>query len=50
MLEENIEAITKLNINFAPTFVDHNFLPDMNNNVSIPKKAIRLYSSYALTP
>ena len=45
MSEENIENITKSDSNFAPTFVDHHVLPDINfnghcliNNVSIPKK------------
>ena len=42
--EENIENITKSGSNFAPTFVDHHILPDINfngncliNNISIPK-------------
>ena len=30
--EENIENITKSDSNFAPTFVDHHLLPDMNFN------------------
>ena len=46
MLEENIENITRSDGNFAPTFVDHYILPDINfnghclinNNISIPKK------------
>ena len=46
MSEENIENITKSDSNFAPTFVDHHSLPDINlngpciikNNISIPKK------------
>ena len=50
MSEESTENITKLDGNFAPTFVDHNLLPDMNfngyclieNNISIPKKVINL--------
>ena len=58
MSEENIDNITKSNINFAPTFVDHHVLPDINfnghclikNNVSIPKKVINLYISYTLGP
>ena len=41
--EENIENITKSDGNFAPTFVDHHVLPDINfnghclmsNNISI---------------
>ena len=28
--EENIESIAKLDSNFAPTFVDHHVLPDIN--------------------
>ena len=44
MSEENIENITKSDSNFAPTFVDHHVLPDMNfnghclinNRISIP--------------
>ena len=48
MPEENIENITKSDSNFAPTFVDHHILPDINfngnwlikNNISIPKKVI----------
>ena len=51
MSEEIIENITKSDSNFAPTFVDHHLLPDMNfnghclikNNISIPKKVINLY-------
>ena len=30
--EENIENITKSDSNFAPTFVDHHVLPDINFN------------------
>ena len=30
MSEESIENIIKSNCNFAPTFVDHHLLPDMN--------------------
>ena len=45
MSEESIENITKSGNNFAPTFVDHHLLPDMNfnghclikNKISIPK-------------
>ena len=56
MLEESIENITKSDSNFAPTFVDHRLLPDMNlnglclikNNTSISKKVINLYISYTL--
>ena len=32
MSEENIENITKSNSIFAPTFVNHNLLPDINFN------------------
>ena len=32
MSEENIENVTKSDSNFAPTFVDHQLLPDMNFN------------------
>ena len=55
--EENIEHITKPERSFAPTFVDHNVLPDINlnghcliNNIYIPKKLINIYISYTLTP
>ena len=58
MSEGNIENITKSDSNFAPTFVDHHVLPDINfndhglikHNISIPKKVINLYISYALNP
>ena len=47
MSEENIENITKSECNFAPTFVDHHVLPDINfnghyliNNMYIPEKVI----------
>ena len=58
MSEESIENIAKSDSNFAPTFVDHNSLPDTNfnghclikNNISIPKKMINLYISYTLGP
>ena len=44
--EENIENITKSDSNFAPNYVDHHLLPDMNFNghclikinISISKK------------
>ena len=49
MSEENIENITKSDSNFAPTFVDHHVLPDINfngqcliDNISIPKKVINI--------
>ena len=56
--EKNIENITKSDSNFPPTFVDHNLLRDGNfngyclikSNISIPKKVINLYVSYALRP
>ena len=49
-LEKIIENITKSYSNFAPTFVDHHLLPDMNfnghylikNNISITKKLINI--------
>ena len=58
MSKENIETITKSDSNFAPSFVNHYALPDINfngqclvnNNISIPKKVINLYISYTLTP
>ena len=58
MSEESIENITKSDINFAPTFTDHHLLPDMTfngdclikNNISIPKKVIKLCISYTLGP
>ena len=56
MSEERIENITKSDSNFAPTFVDHHVLPDINfnghclikNNISIPTKVINIYISYTL--
>ena len=56
--EENIENMTKLGSNFAPTFVDPHVLADLNfnrhclikNNISIPKKVINLYISYTIGP
>ena len=58
MSEQNIENITKLDSNFAPAFVDHHVLSDINfnghclinNNISIPKSVINLYISYILNP
>ena len=58
MSEEIIENITKSDSNFAPTFVDHHLLPDINfnghclikKNISIPKKVVNLYISYTLGP
>ena len=57
MSEESIENISKSDSNFAPNFVDHHLLQDMNfsgrclikNNISIPKKVINLYISYTLS-
>ena len=57
-MSESIENITKSDSNFAPTFVDHHILPDMNFNghclikinISIPKKLINLYIAYAVGP
>ena len=56
MSEESLENIAKLDSNFAPTFVDHHLLPNINFNrhclikksISIPKKLINLYMSYTL--
>ena len=55
--EENIENVTKSGSNFAPIFVDHHVLPDINVNghclrssIYIPKKVINIDSSYALNP
>ena len=56
MSEESIENITKSDSNFAPTFVDHHVLPEINfnghclikNNISILEKVINLYTSYIL--
>ena len=58
MSQENIENIVKSDSNFAPTFVDHHFLPDINFNwhcliqinISFLKKVINLYISYKLNP
>ena len=58
MSEESIENVTKSGNNFAPTFVDHYILPDINFighclikiNVSIRKKVTNLYISYKLSP
>ena len=56
MSEESIENITKLDSNFAPTFVHNHSLRDMNfnghclikNKIPIPKKVINLYICYTL--
>ena len=58
MSEESIENIAKLDSNFAPFFVDHHPLPDINfnghclmkNNISIPITVINLYTSYTVGP
>ena len=58
MSKKKNENITKSDINFAPTFVDHHLLPEkdfnghclMKNDVSVPKKVINLYISYKLNP
>ena len=58
MSEKNSENITKSGNNFAPTFVNHHVLPDINFNghcliknvIYIPKKVINLYTSYILNP
>ena len=52
------ENITKSDCNLAPTFVDHHVSPDINfnwhclinNNISIARKVINLYSTYTLNP
>ena len=56
MSEESIENITKLDRDFAPTFVDHHLLSAMNfnghclmkNYISIPKKVMKSFISYTL--
>ena len=56
--EESIERIAKSNSLFAPTFVIHFILSDVNfnghglinNNISIPKNVIDVYISYILNP
>ena len=57
MSEEKIENIAKSESNFAPTFVNHHVLPDINfdrhclvNNIYIPKKVINTYISHILDP
>ena len=55
-LTQSIENITKSDCNFAPTFVYHHSLPEINfnrhclikNNISILKKVINLYISFTL--
>ena len=56
MSEENIENITKSYSNFASIFVDHHVLQNIvfnghsliNNNISVPKKVIKLCISNIL--
>ena len=58
MSEKTNKNITKSDSNFAPTFANYQLLPDMyfngyfliKNNISIPKKVIKLYISYTLGP
>ena len=58
MSEESIKNKTKWDSNFAPTFVDHHLLADINFNghcliknvISIPKNVINLYVSYTPSP
>ena len=58
MSEKSIEKMTKTDNNFAPAFVDHHSLPEINfnghcltkNNISIPKNVINIYISYTLGP
>ena len=57
MSEENIENISKSDRNFAPTFLDHHLLQDINfnghcliNNIHILKKVINIYIFYTLNP
>ena len=52
MSEKNIENMTKSDSNFAPTFIDHHVLPDINfnghcliNNIYIPNN-IYIYIIY----
>ena len=49
MSEKNIENITKLDINFPPTFVNHHLLPNINfngyfsiNNICISKEVTNI--------
>ena len=58
MSEESIKNITKSDSNFAPTFLNHDLLPDIdldghcliNNNISISKKVKNLSIFYILNP
>ena len=54
--DKNIENTTKSYSSFPPIFVDHHILSDINfnghclinNNISILKKVIKLYTSYII--
>ena len=56
MSEESIENITTSNSFFAPFFLNHYILPDinlnghslLNNNISIPEKVMNIFISYIL--
>ena len=55
MSEKNIENLITSESNFAPTFVDHHVLTDINfnencliNNIYIPKKVINIHISSKL--
>ena len=57
--QKKVLKITKLDSNFAPTFVDHHSLPNIkfnghcltiNDIISISKKVVNLYISYTLGP
>ena len=58
MSEKSTEKMTKTESNFAPAFVDHHSLPEINFNghclkkniISIPKNVINIYMSYTLGP
>ena len=58
MSKESIENITKSNSAFAPSFVNHYILPDVNfnglclinNDISITKKVLNIHISYILNP
>ena len=58
MSEKSTEKMTKTESNFAPAFVDHHSLPEINfnghcltkNNISIPNNVINIYISYTLGP
>ena len=56
-MSEETTYIIKLDSNFAPTFVDHHLLPDINfngqcliKNIFIPKKVINIHIFYTLGP